>query len=520
MRRLALVGASALALVTVACSGGGSSNPPPPPATGAFSNANLQGTYAFSMSGTDASAQVGAFIARAGSFTADGKGNISAALEDVSDAGSVQTVTFNGGTYSIQGDGKGTLTLNTVGGTGLQFTIALNSSSKGVMIQTDLNATSSGSFLLQSPNSFSLSGISGSYVFDVSGADFNGAPISVVGQMTTNGGGAITGGVYDSNDGGSNPPLITAQTFGAGGTYTLDPSNGATFGRGTMTFASRTFAFYIVDGTRIRLIETDGQLSTLGDALQQTGAPMQAAAGSFAFLIGGSSVLGTAGPIGRGARFTTDASGAATKIQLDDNNNGHLTSIGSSTTISNAKFTIDAANPGTGRGTLTFTASASPNAGTFTFVFYLASATQGFIQDTSNGVVGDGTLLAQTGTFSAANLAGNYVFNLSGINLSLGFEEDFAGQYGLSSSGGIAGAVDFVELASPSKRNPAFLDIPLSGMLTISGDGSGANNYTLTTGNSPSTTLNYHAYIGGANTILLVGVDTNRVSAGNASLQP
>ena len=520
MRRLLVVVAAMLAGLTVSCGGSGSSNPTPPPATGNFTNANLQGTYSFSMSGTDASANPGAFISRVGSFTADGKGTVTAGMEDVSGAGVVQTVQFTGGTYSIQGNGKGTLTLNTVSGTGLQFTIALNSSTKGVMIQTDLNATSSGSFILQSANAFSLSGINGSYVFDVSGTDGSGAPISVLGQIVTNGGGAITGGIYDSNDGGSNTPLITAQTFGAGGTYVLDPTNGSTFGRGTITFASRNFVFYIVDSTRIRLMETDGALFTSGDALQQSGAPAQPAAGNFAFLIGGTAVLGTAGPIARGARFTTDASGNVSKIQLDDNNNGHLTSVGSGTTISNAKFAIDTANAGTGRATLTFTAAGSPNAGTFTFVLYFASATEAFIQDTSNGVVGDGTMLAQTGTFSAGSLAGNYVFDWSGINLTLGFEEDFAGQYALSSSGGIAGVVDFVELASPSKRNPAFLNIPISGTLTLSGDGTGANNYTVTTGNSPSTTLNYHAYLTGSNTILLVGVDSNRTSAGNASLQP
>jgi hypothetical protein len=117
-------------------------------------------------------------------------------------------------------------------------------------------------------------------------------------------------------------------------------------------------------------------------------------------------------------------------------------------------------------------------------------------------------------------LAGNYAFTWSGINLSLGFEEDFGGQYAQSSSGAIAGVVDFVELASPSKRSPAFLDIPITGMLTVNGDGTGANNYTVTTGNSPSTTLNYHAYIGGSNTILLVGLDSSRTDAGSASLQP
>jgi hypothetical protein len=263
-------------------------------------------------------------------------------------------------------------------------------------------------------------------------------------------------------------------------------------------------------------------LFVAGDALQQTGTPTTtaAAAGSFSFLIGGSSVFNVGGAIARGARFTTDASGAVTNIQLDDNNNGSITSVTTGTSISNAKFAIDTANPGSGRGTLTFTASGSPNAGMFNFVFYLASATQGVIQDTSNGVVGDGTILAQSGTLSASSLAGNYVFNWSGINLALGFEEDFAGQYAQSSSGAIAGVVDFVELASPSKRNPAFLGIPISGMLTINGDGTGANKYTITTGNSPSTTLNYHAYLTGSNTILLVGVDTNRTSAGSASIQP
>jgi hypothetical protein len=516
MKPLIVSAVAALALVMVSCGSSGSSTPTPPPATGNFSNASLQGTYAFSMSGTDASAAPGAFIARVGSFTADGKGNITAGMEDVSDAGAVQTVQFTGGSYTIQSNGKGKLTLNTLSG-GLGLTIALNSVSKGVMIQTDLNATSSGSFLLQSTSAFSVTAITGPYAFDVSGTDVNSAPVSVIGQVATNGSGGISGGIFDSDDGGS---LLSAQTFGAGGTYAFDATNGTTFGRGTLTFASRTFVFYIVDSTRIRLLETDGQLFTLGDALQQSGVPAQTDAGSFAFLIGGSAVLGTAGPIARGGRFTTDASGNVTNIQLDDNNNGSRTSITSGTTISNAKFAIDTVNAGTGRGTLTFTASSSPNAGTFTFVFYLASATQGFVQDTSNGVVGDGTMLAQTGTFSAANLAGNYVFDWSGINLSLGFEEDFGGQYAQASSGAISGVVDFVELASPSKRNPAFLGIPITGMLTVNGDGTGSNNYTVTTGNSPSTTLNYHAYVGGSNTVLLVGVDSSRTIAGSASVQP
>src|SRR5229473_3364890 len=400
VKRLVLVLTVVLASFAAACGGSGSSFPTPPPPTGNFSNASLKGTYAFSMSGTDANANPGAFIARVGSFVADGSGNISMGMEDVSDAGIVNTVQFTGGTYSVQANGKGTLTLNTLSG-GLGLTIALNSPTKGVMIQTDLNATSSGSFILQSLNAFSLTAINGPYVFDVSGADVNRAPVSVVGQIMTSGGGTITSGIYDSNDGSSIPPLITAKTFGAGGTYVLDPVNGATFGRGTLMFASRTFVFYIVDGTRLRLIETDGQLFTFGDALQQSAAPTQVSAGGFAILLGGSSVLGTAGPIARGGRFTTDASGNVTSIQLDDNNTGSVTQIGSGNTFSNAKFAIDAANPGTGCGTLQFTASGQANP--FTFVFYFDSPTHALIQDTSNGVIADGSMLAQSASFTSAN---------------------------------------------------------------------------------------------------------------------
>jgi len=87
------------------------------------------------MSGTDAGANFGAFIARVGSFTADGNGHITTALEDVTDAGSLpQLVQFTGGSYSIQSNGRGTLTLLSSTG-GLQMSIALNSGNAGVMIQ-------------------------------------------------------------------------------------------------------------------------------------------------------------------------------------------------------------------------------------------------------------------------------------------------------------------------------------------------------------------------------------------------
>ena len=168
MKPLILPAVAALAMVMVSCGSSGSSTPPPPPATGNFTNASLQGTYSFSMSGADASANPGAFLARVGSFIADGKGNITAGMEDLTDAGSNQTVQFTGGTYAIQPNGKGTITLNTLAG-GLGLTVVLNSASKGVLIQTDLNATSSGTLVQQTASAFTTTAISGGYAFDCLG---------------------------------------------------------------------------------------------------------------------------------------------------------------------------------------------------------------------------------------------------------------------------------------------------------------------------------------------------------------
>jgi len=523
VKPLTFVLAAVAALFASSCGGNSAPTVPPPP-TGGFSNADLKGTYSFSMSGTDAGLNFGAFIARVGSFTADGNGNITAAIEDVTDAGSLpQLVQFTSGSYSIQANGKGTLALNSAG-TGLQLSIALNSQTAGVMIQTDLNATSSGSFALQTPAAFTPTAITGAYVFDISGTTSNGGPSSVVGQITTNGAGNIQGGLFDSNDAGS---ILSAQIIPAGGTYQMDPANGANFGRGTMAFGGLSFVFYIVDGSRFKLMESDGQFSTFGDALQQSATVAtqnSGFTGDFTFLIGGSAALGTAGPVARAAAFTADGGGNLGAIALDDNNTGTHKAITGSTSISGAIYDIDTANAGSGRGTMSFTASNNPNLGTFSFVFYLISPTKAFIQDISNGIIGDGTMLAQAGPFSGSGLAGNFVFNWSGIVLgssaNLTFEEDFVGQYALASSGAISGTVDFVELGSSTQRNPAFLNQALTGTLVLSGDGRGSNDYTVTTGTSPQTTFHYKAYIANPDLILLVGVDDTRTIAGSASFQP
>lgn len=521
MKRLSLSLAVALASFTAACGSGGGSSTPPPTPTGNFSNASLKGSYAYMMVGTDASNNIGAPIARIGSFTADGNGNITAALEDVMDNGTAsQAVQFTGGNYSIGANGKGTLALVSAG-SGLQLTIVLNSSSQGVMIQTDLNDTSSGSFILQSPSTFATA-ITGPYVFDVSGIDTSGAPISIVGQIQTSntgsGTGTVSGGIFDEDDGASTTGPSGARPFTTAGSYTLDTNgNGTTFGRGTISFAGLQFAFYLVGANQMELLEEDGVFATSGSALQQTTAPTSVSAGGYAFLIGGSGVLGSMGPVARGGRFTTDTGGNLTSISVDDNNDGHTSTT---TMFTSPSFAIDGSNPGTGRATVMFTAQGQTNP--FTAVIYFASATAGFIQDNSVGIIGDGTILAQAGPYTNSGLAGNYVANWSGQNLSLGFEEDFAAQYVLSSSNSVNGNIDWVEVASPSKRSPLFSNILLTGTFGFTGDGTQRNTYMFTTNSAPNGNYTFAAYIGGpasSPTTLLIDMDSLHVDAGSTTFQ-
>lgn len=525
VNRLALLLTLCFAAFATACGGG--STPSPPPPTGNFSNASLKGQYAFSMSGTNVS--TGAFFARVGSFIADGNGNITAGIEDV-DVTGPETIALSPSSYTIQADGRGVV--NLVGSGPLSFSVTLLSPTQGLIVETDLNATASGTFFLQNPSSFTTSGFSGNYVFDVSGLDFNGStfgvPDTIVGQFVSNGNGGLTG-VLDEND---NTILSGGQPF-TSGSFQLDATNGPTFGRGKMTFVANgstfNYVYYVVNGSRLVLIENSSasNVVTVGTATAQSTVPTTNATfnGNFAFLTTGS---GTTGPITRIGRFIANGTGDLTSVFADTNDNGGIAQVPKGS-LSAAIYAIDGNFPGSGRGTLTFTDS---NLGTFSFVFYLNSPSGGVIQDVSinnnKGNVGDGFLQLQTGApFSLAGLAGDYGFNFSGVssnnNTAVTAEEDFVGHLKITSatSGNVSGAVDFSEFSS---NQGAFFNIVVSGNgLAVGGDGttsSGTRNaLALKLNTSPSTTLNFVPYFVDSQHMFVAGTDSDRVISGVITLQ-
>ena len=148
---------SSLALLA-SCGGNGVSiaNPVPPP-SGQFSNSNLNGTYVFSVSGSDVN---GAPYSALGTFTANGSGGngiggVTAGTIDINDPGLSAPIAnaaiASSSTYTVGVDGRGRATLNTNTGFGniiLDFVLA--DSSHGLIIQFDGNATGSGTIDAQS----------------------------------------------------------------------------------------------------------------------------------------------------------------------------------------------------------------------------------------------------------------------------------------------------------------------------------------------------------------------------------
>ena len=468
------------------------------------------------MTGTDN----GGFFARVGSFVANGSGSITAGVEDVNTGQLLNSVTlaFTAGSYTMQTNGQGTLSLTNQTGT-LQFSIVMTSAKSGFIIEIDGTAAS-GNFTLQDTNTFSTANISGPYAFDFAGLDPNGSPESLIGQFNATGGGTISSSSLDIND-GSTP---SGQLTFTGATFAMDGgSNGANFGRGIATFSTNgstlNFAFYIVDAGHIRFLRTDYPAVSVGDATAQTGTiPTSVSAfnGSFVLVLGGSSLSGADA---RGGRLTLN-SGTIANIQMDDNDssasgsgNSNPVQIPSRTgAISNATYTLDA--NGTGRGTLTFTDS---SLGTYTFIFYLSSPTQAFIQDNSNGFVSDGSMSMQTaGPFTNSALAGNYALTWSGVSVNgttgaFG-EEDNIGQYTLSSASPtvINGGLDFTSLSAQS----VITGVSVTGTQILGADPTGRNQYQLTVHTSPSATINFSIYFVDSNTAFIIGTDTHRIAAG------
>ena len=464
----------------------------------------LKGQYAFLTRGKLS----GGLIGRAGSIIADGEGNITGGIEDVNSSTGATTAVLNSGTYTITADGRGSLTLtnNTTGS--ITFYFVMVSHDLANLVESDSSVTSAGGFMrIQDSSKFSASSLAGGYVFDVAGVDVKGYPISMIGRVTSDGSGHLTNGLIDTND---NSTSSGATSF-SGSSYQIDSTYGVTYGRGVASIDGLSFVFYIVNGNRWELLESDNALVATGEVISQVSPPTDVSQlnGSFCFVGSGnakSSSSSSGKPVVRGGRFTADGKGNMSGALLIHNSDGTAAQIPSSGTDSGT-YTIDSV--GSGRGTATFSGSSG---GAIELVFYFASGTQAVFQDLTGSLIVDGEMDAQTTTATTgAELAGSHAFFWSGDNNG---RMDYSGQFTVTSasSSNVSGTIDYNQ-AGNAGSNDTF-----SGTFTLNGDGTSRNKLSLNATN-PSGSFNFAAFIVDADNVFLVSTDSNDVVAGKTSRQ-
>jgi hypothetical protein len=375
-------------------------------------NTELSSNYAFQVSGFDPN---GLFLA-AGSFVADGNGNISAGILDTNDPASLQTNQTFTGTYSIDSNNLGTMILNiTSGGGGSRtFAFALTSANNGVssggsIIEFDdstgngTGTRNSGVLLKQDPSAFSTSQILGYYAFGLLGADSLANRFGMAGEFYADGAGNLTSGLLDSDDSSSG---ISSSVAWAG-TYSV-----ASDGRGTATItttqSTTNYAFYVVSATQMLMIETDSAGNPLvgGSILQQADNGQFNDSSLNATSVFQTTALptssGTAEAQTQVGLYVTNGSGGST-LSSDLNTGGQLTSpVSQCTQLDPCTYAV-ASN-----GRVTLTNSGFQNSQP---VLYLVVPNEAFIIGTDAAVTFgfmEAQSVPQQGFFSNASLSGTY----------------------------------------------------------------------------------------------------------------
>lgn len=494
-----------------------------------YSDHSLNGPYAFSYKGNDASG----FLGVAGSFVADGSGHIVSGLEDFdSFITGVSTQVTLTGTYQVSTDGRGTATMNTGQGTvTLAFAISTNQHAR--VIRFDSNATGGGTIDQQNLNALSnsLSVISGPYALVAFGADSSFHPMGIGGEFSADGVGNIpaTNTILDVNDDGiANSGGITTDDTTLHGSYQFDAAFPGT-GRGTLTLTSSTtgsreYAFYIVDSGHIQLVEIDGNAFVAGRAVAAPAGNSFSASSlvsaNYSFTNGGNS---SAGAYAGGGVFVSDGSGTTTGGTFDINNAG---TYNSGPALSACPYTVDATTGRidlklfTGTGTCPMTAGASVSE----FAAYLTSEGSALLLEIDTNAVTTGAAYQQCFVTSACTSS---VPAITALGASLGlagegtfyknpaaYQQNAVGQLKLSSTSISAGDLDV------NNFDAVFPGDPVGTTGTSIGSPSSAGRGTLVlAATNPAATYNLIYYLIDNNSALLLDQDSGHVLRGALARQ-
>ena len=271
----------------------------------AFSNASLNGQYAFSLKDPTDSVFV------AGSFVADGNGDLTQGILDFiseqnpanllssgSSAGTGTDVAFTG-SYQIGVDGRGTLAfVSSLPPNELpsSYNFVMVSTNEGRMVSTNV-VWVSGALFKQDTSAFSNAAVAGNYAFGYTELEPCGGGCqtwwAVAGAFTADGNGNITAGTIDAS---GVEGLASFPNFA--GSYSIGPN-----GRGTITYedtSNNSYALYayVISASRMILVSVGPPvgctvncpaMAYTGDAELQTGLPLGNASfsGGYTFALSG-----------------------------------------------------------------------------------------------------------------------------------------------------------------------------------------------------------------------------------------
>jgi hypothetical protein len=377
---------------------------------GGFSKSNLKGQYLI--------AQTGVGINQAGTaadpfsetivFTADGSGGLMVTVDDFDQVGGPFTLTSPvTGTYSISGDGTGSMNIG--GSNGFNYAITMIDDQHFYIIEQDVFETASGFGEKQDMTAFTAAP-SGVFVFKAHEIDTS----SRVGGITITAG-AIAGTEDFLSLGflSSNMPVATSVAMTA-------PD--ATNGRGRFTLTDGTsFNYYVVNSGKFHIMsnsvsgsleigQAEAQVAPAGGFSAATLPP----AGSYVFgSAGDTSASGAAGIHSAGV-FTTDGNGNVTVGAVDYVQD---TTMNSNLAVSGGTYTL-ASN---GRGTINLTLTGgtiSPQ------IFWMVNQTRAYFLANETAAVEDGTFSLQQGApFTALSSQAAFVMD--------GFDVAFKDRVGL-----------------------------------------------------------------------------------------
>lgn len=424
MRKIVLTLLSIVALAAlVACGGSnGSISAPGGPATGnnaGFSTYSLKGNYVFSGSGINGSNHNFDVV---GVFTADGTGNVTSGVRDTyADSGAQSQKEAITGTYTVNQDGRGQVTLN--GSTGQAvYRFIMQSPSSASFFQFSSTTDDTGRLQLQSAAVTNVIGPA-TFVIRLDGEDSAGNAYSAIGALNVSGGTTLTGTI-DQNDNGTFLGQLAV-------TGTISPADST--GRGTLTFTTSSgthnFVYYRVSPSHMELASTDSKILLFGYADVQTSASANTAAftGAQVFSLSG---YGPSGPLLETGLFGLDGGGNLTGGVEDYNSAGNY--------VGSVPFTGTYAVGSNGRWT------AAEGGISSNLVGWQVSPQQSVVlswNSTSN-VLETGTLRAQTTGITTASIVGEYALDVSGYNILDGGYVESTANYLADGKGNLNGTMD------------------------------------------------------------------------------